>query len=1485
MISNQQISDYIISNLKPYTVTSAINNSKYRTPVLVENLYNTDHLSTHDETTTDVETLSEASRKYVNIVPVDKYRYNGKWFTYHESADHPEETFLIFKVDEYQLGTFFHRVNKKSFIGRIDRLVFQKLIEPFIFFIDYKFISWDNIDIVYDCDDIWILVRTMEYSNYSIRNKPLNMVILPYPCDFLGEEPDWLFDLNYNALQEYLQETSIVSDMDGNLDTLDDKEFRIKSPTMDTEYEYNHMMFNVGGWLYTQIKKYNLGILPQSRIDRLQSFTVYKYTKNKYGVTVDTLVTKYNGLDKDVPTNKALFDALYYMPLNKYNNYPMLRFNENGLQNDNGKYKIVIIDENVIYQTFSSSEDKIVINLSNVNSLLFRDNYLVFDNGFFSPRYQLYTSINNISLCDNPDCHNINIKLIYHKDIYDVIRTTDRFSNNYIDLQAELYLQYLYYTHHPRRELPYADTMPDHRIYKELDVEYNIDSEMRFIPELTESIVFLNNSDEKAADLVTNIVSALDFKMERNLLYEDNVENAIDSIVDFDPMLLNGIYHTFVDSKTFTGKQAKASLVYTFMYENKRGLKIPRKLYKNHETYIMVFVNGELIENYSRMIAYANFFFIPLDNNQSFNDDDVIEVLFFKNVNNNEIAFELNLTHNPSQFAGVNVNTDALYNIQLEGLENNLQDYRFYNMEVFQPYIRPKELCIFSYYPKYMIKYPTLITNPEEEVAFNVSYRDDDNNLCIKGESIKHVILDEPLNEFNDNDKSLAKQLVATSKHKFIYQRLYIDKRSYRIRLDKRFRFCNNQNQYVLFVNGRKMMHDSYLVTVPKHTRPFNNIYLYTARFVNPEDRIELFYLPYSMEDINITDKYELDESGYFTFNRSELNVPLSKDLYLFFINGKKIPRTHIIDIDSNTIRVAINTNTLNYITVIPINIDTLPDVVDYMQDNNKISKYDFAVDYFRLYETNTVYYLNALFNCNTSMTDNEDDKIWVDVGRIAILNEIIRDFWVTSGYEYQKKLFVYDYFEDELFEQDSSGNLMLPSLDATPYINIIKNDITLLYFYTRPKDLLYEMGDVCNSCDFYWDYSQRLNEDWIIQKQTLNDVELDVNDRSYTWVENINSRKKFTFKSNTGYNYIVHEMYLDFVNGIYWGTIDEDELQYYRRRSPFQYVDGVMAVIPRNGLIPTVHEQTEFTDNRKLIEERLLEENYLIRGLSYTDNSTDQSLVLHPLVDEPIPNYTGYYNENDLSTIIRRLDKHLCRNTNIKLNDYVIGNNNYFLFACPTRYVYNNKWEWIAEFFFPDPNGEDIVAHCRDDKTTPVYTDGNFDHLNNTLIKLYEMKMEFMGECVFTNDFGYTERYCVWKTNGFFTRLFDNYGFDITIRTGNYSDLVINYINTKESNQYTMINYIDGIEEIEQETDVSNMETTHNAEPVHTTTVSTTDTANTVVTREMPNDRSIPDVSLEKTNTRTIHSTSNAPVTMFGNSNVSDAKAKELLDKGIFLI
>ena len=1604
MISNQQISDYI-NKLKPHTVTTARYNSKFRVPLIIENLYNVDHLSTHDESPdSNIETATKESRKYINITITNKYRFDGRWYVCHNSVKHPEESFVIYKVDNLPMGTFFDRINKKSFIGRLDKLVFQKLLEPFMLFINYKFIKWDNIEIVYDCDDTWLIIRNNEnFDYYSMRFNVVDMVILPFPCEYFGEEPQWLFDLNYNALSEYLQSTAFIDE---------NGEFKIKSPTLDTEYEYRHMMFNVGGWLYSQIKRFNLGILPQDRVNKLQSFSIYKYIKNDYGVTVNTLITRYNGLDKDVPTNRALFEKLYYMPIEKYENHPMFRFDEDGYQKDDGDYKVVITDDNIIYRSMESSEDKILYNLSEINNLLFRENYLIFEDGLFIPKYPIMTSINNITFCDNPENKRVNIKVIYHKDSDHVIRNTDKFLKSYMNEQARIYLQFLYHTNYAkrvgldaisvdyklfkdidamdvntvdgtdnfipegrvelltagneveilRRTIPYAFTDTG-KIFKPLEAYY-LDEEFAFVPKLTDYMVYINDYEHDAVGLIDRAIEALDFSMDRKKLYEENIHNALTSIIDFDPSLLNGIYHTFVDQRTFTGRQANESLIYTFMYENRRGLKIPRKLYKNHESYIMVFVNGELIKNYYRMIAYANFFFIPLDDGEVFDNDDVIEVLFFKNVNNNQIRFRIDKMVNPDEYFGIDIetglpyynlliedlDTGRRYEFTLKTLENNKEDYTFYDMNIFQPYIRPKELCIFSFYPKYMLEYPTLITEPDPDRAFNISYRDSTNQICIKGDGIKHIIDNDTFDDFSEDDKYIMNCLVATSKHKFIYQRLYVERKSYRIKLDKRFRYCDNQRQYVLFINGRRMVQNSYLITIPKHTRPFTELYLYTARFVGPEDRIELFYLPYNMEDINIKLDCELKESGYFTFKKTALKTPISKDLYLFFINGKKIPSTQIVDIDSNTVRINTNTNALNYMTLTPINIDTLPEVVDYMEDEFRISKYDSIVNYLKTHAKDHNTILDTLFGCSITMTNNEEDKIWANVGKIAILNEIVRDFWVTSGYDYQKKLFVYDYEDDELYERTEDGVLILPALDATPEINIPKNDISLLYFYTTPRNLLFEIGDTCTSCSFYWEYSQRLNEDWRILHQTLNGVELDVNAREYEWVEDINTPRKFTLRTNTGYNYLVHDTYLDFVNGIYWGNIDEDELQYYKRKNAVQYFDEIFAIIRKDGQILTVEEQ-DFISNNYKANQRIPDDNYIVRKLSYEVMSTHmwspwttplqnytghyngfiavdvengiiyedifgevtgyvdpdfntgdpndgqplpEGTIIDPLGYYAIPEFIehrpeyGYYDEEDLPTIINRLDKHLCRTPNIKLNNYVIGNNNNFVFACPKRYVYNYNWEWCAEFYLPDPNGEDIVRNCRDDKTTPIYTNGNFDDLQKTLVKLYEMKMDYMGECWYTNEFGFKEQYCVWKTNGFFTRLFENYGFTIRIKIGDYNTNGEIVYDNKTEQIMTVINYLNG-EEYEAPNEIPE-EHTHNAPEEETMSVDVAGTAST-----LPKDNA---ASIKKTATRVVHTESNKPAdanlqtidisSLGGHTSpktMTDQEVKDLLDQGIFLI
>ena len=43
---------------------------------------------------------------------------------------------------------------------------------------------------------------------------------------------------------------------------------------------------------------------------------------------------------------------------------------------------------------------------------------------------------------------------------------------------------------------------------------------------------------------------------------------------------------------------------------------------------------------------------------------------------------------------------------------------------------------------------------------------------------------------------------------------------------------------------------------------------------------------------------------------------------------------------------------------------------------------------------------------------------------------------------------------------------------------------------------------------------------------------------------------------------------------------------------------------------------------------------------------------------------------------------------------------------------------------------------------------------------------MELMDEFEYTNKYGYTETYVMWKTNGFFTRKYDDYKFKMSIMT-----------------------------------------------------------------------------------------------------------------------
>ena len=125
----------------------------------------------------------------------------------------------------------------------------------------------------------------------------------------------------------------------------------------------------------------------------------------------------------------------------------------------------------------------------------------------------------------------------------------------------------------------------------------------------------------------------------------------------------------------------------------------------------------------------------------------------------------------------------------------------------------------------------------------------------------------------------------------------------------------------------------------------------------------------------------------YINIDKKYLDVPYNKDFYLFFVNGKKIPHTDIISIDSHTVRIKKDTKSLLRLNIIPVYRSTDSAITKYMH-GDKLSKYDQLIKHIKNTFGDSL--LDYLFDCYAKMSDVEKDAIWRNVGPIAIINEII---------------------------------------------------------------------------------------------------------------------------------------------------------------------------------------------------------------------------------------------------------------------------------------------------------------------------------------------------------------------------------------------------------------------------------------------------------------------------------------------------------------
>ena len=116
--------------------------------------------------------------------------------------------------------------------------------------------------------------------------------------------------------------------------------------------------------------------------------------------------------------------------------------------------------------------------------------------------------------------------------------------------------------------------------------------------------------------------------------------------------------------------------------------------------------------------------------------------------------------------------------------------------------------------------------------------------------------------------------------------------------LNPEFRFCRNENQYLVFVDGVKLINDEFGIEVT------DGLKIVTTDTISKDSYIHIIYIPDAYNEVLI-ENYESDVmNGDINLDTSELDYPFDKDLFMVSIDGKKILNSNIQNVSSHRVRL-----------------------------------------------------------------------------------------------------------------------------------------------------------------------------------------------------------------------------------------------------------------------------------------------------------------------------------------------------------------------------------------------------------------------------------------------------------------------------------------------------------------------------------------------------------------------------------------------------
>lgn len=351
-----------------------------------------------------------------------------------------------------------------------------------------------------------------------------------------------------------------------------------------------------------------------------------------------------------------------------------------------------------------------------------------------------------------------------------------------------------------------------------------------------------------------NLQRQFDFKLSRDKTYARNIAEATRYILTYNMQLLIDYYKDQANFKSYnyTGEE-----LYKLVPEQGGYLKIPRQRKNGLDDFVIVFHNDKLYEYYREIEYETRFFKIPIFNHVA--REDHVEILHFRNVDNT--YYTLTVTEDEPDYIA--------------------------------NFLRHDNFLLFGNSPSGKEVYDSFNVENNIQYPLDFEYKNNWNGDKYVSTEIKL-----------DDEYYYGKTINIVSKRQFRHMYYHVQEDTNMFNLNPDFRFCRNKNQYLVFVDGIKLINNEFGVEVMTDENQIRMMSVVTTDTVKKDSYIHIIYIPDAYNEILI-DNYESEVmNGDINLDTSELDYPFDKDLFMISIDGQKIVNANIQNVSSHRVRL-----------------------------------------------------------------------------------------------------------------------------------------------------------------------------------------------------------------------------------------------------------------------------------------------------------------------------------------------------------------------------------------------------------------------------------------------------------------------------------------------------------------------------------------------------------------------------------------------------